>query len=107
MVEFKMKTLLHVIVIIWLLINSVYSNEHLEFGIPGTNGILLYKQNFVLLHDYNKKIPLYASYHLVSSNITTYKKNGLSFKPDEELPVEQRAELSHYRGSAYGLLPVL
>ena len=76
-------------------------NDHLKYGIPSTNGRLLYREAYVLLHDNSKKIPLWVSYHLTEKHLQGIQKRVDRFKPDPDLLEGERAELSDYKGSGY------
>ena len=80
-------------------------NENLLLGqpallssLPSTS--LLTKKGFVLLHDNERKVPIWVAFRLKAEYVSTNKRAG-SFKPDPELPVGQRAELVDYKGFGF------
>lgn len=86
-------------------LSKMESNENLALGYPGCptevhKSHLLYRQGFVLLHDNERKVPLWVAFRLKSDYISTNKREG-DFEPDPDLQEGQRAELSDYRGSGY------
>lgn len=74
-------------------------NVHLKFGNPGGKGTLLLKEYFVISHHNDWKIPVWVAYHLSRQNLRGNARRTNDFRPDPELPVGQRAELSDYRHS--------
>lgn len=76
-------------------------NEHLIWGEPGTNGQLIIREGYALLHDGNKKVSLWISYHLTKQDLMGTVERTDDFRPDTEIPAGQRAELEDYSGSGY------
>jgi len=76
-------------------------NEHVKWGLPGTNGKLLYRLAYVELYDKEKREPLWVSYHLTKDRLFGTQKRSDKFEPDPDLSYGERAELSDYYHSAY------
>jgi len=78
------------------------TSEHLKYGIPSSNGKMIVRTGFALLHDKEKKEPLWVSYHLTADNLNAPQlKRKNVFTPDPEIALGDRAELSDYRGSGF------
>lgn len=81
---------------------SDFQNKHLTYGIPSTNGKILYRTGYVLLHDNKKKEPIWVSYHLTADELNLPQlKRSNKFAPDPDLLAGERAELSDYKNSGY------
>ena len=80
---------------------SAGGNIHLRFGDPGGTGTVLSKSHFVISHRNDWKIPQWVAYHLSRENLQGTAQRTDDFRPDPELPVGQRAELSDYRNSGF------
>ncbi len=80
---------------------TMISNEHIIYGYPGTNGVLLYRKAYSVLYNTNTKVADWVSYHLTADylNGTNSRKNN--FKPDPELSRTQRALPNDYSSSGY------
>ena len=81
--------------------SSLQNTEHILFGYPSTDGILLYRQGYALCHDNEKKVADWVSYHLVDDYLVKNAGRTDDFRPDPELPEGERSELKDYRGSGY------
>jgi endonuclease G len=81
--------------------SSTRTNEHLQYGLPSLDGQLIIREGYTLLHDGNKKVPLWVSYHLTKEDLQGTAGRTDDFRPDPEIPVGHRAELSDYKGSGY------
>lgn len=93
--------------IIFLLTVSASSKnqvDHLKYGTPSTNGTILYREGYVLLHDNSKKVPLWVSYHLTKEHLQGTQERVDKFQADPDLQIGKRAELSDYKGSAYDMV---
>lgn len=93
-----------IIVIIFLLFSTTLFAKfegHVPYGFPGTDGQLVYREGYTLLHDNYKKVSLWVSYHLTSKDLQGTQKRTDDFKPDPNLPKGKKAELSDYKGSGY------
>jgi endonuclease G len=75
--------------------------EHIIYGYPSTSGTVLYRKGYVLDHDSNKKVAVWASYHLTDKYLIQKVKRTDDFRPDPDLPKGQRSELVDYTGSGY------
>lgn len=77
-------------------------NENVQFGFPGGEGTVLDKRYFVILYDGKLKIPRWVGYHLTRQYL---EENNAprreKFKPDPDLPSDERAELYDYKGSGF------
>jgi len=80
---------------------STQTNEHLQYGLPSIDGQLIIREGYALLHDGNKKVPLWVSYHLTKEDLQGTAGRTDDFRPDPDIPVGKRAELSDYKGSGY------
>jgi endonuclease G len=75
--------------------------EHLKFGAPSLDPVLLCRLGYALSHDAYHKVPDWVAYHLTRDKIMgTYPRSN-NFRPDPDLPQGERAELKDYRGSGY------
>ncbi len=81
--------------------SSTQTNEHLYWGFPPIDGQLIIREGYALLHDGNKKVPLWVSYHLTKEDLEGTTGRTDNFRPDPKLPEGKRAELSDYKGSGY------
>lgn len=78
-------------------------NENIRLGMPSIEKpgyTYLVRKGYVLMHDNTKKGPLWAAFYLNKNLLSTKPRKG-SFKPDPDLPVGSRAELSDYKGSGF------
>jgi len=80
---------------------STQTNEHLYWGLPSLDGQVIIREGYALLHDGNKKVPLWVSYHLTKQDLEGTTGRTDNFRPDPEIPKGKRAELSDYKGSGY------
>ncbi len=79
-------------------------NEHLTYGSPEINTPgrqLIIREGYALLHDEDKKDPLWVSYHLTSAYTVKTAKRKDHFRPDPELKPGLRAELDDYKASSW------
>lgn len=76
-------------------------SEHILYGYPGTDGTLLYRKGYMLDHDNNKKVASWVSYHLADVYLVKNVPRSDDFRPDPDLPKDQRSELSDYKNSGY------
>jgi len=81
--------------------SSTQTNEHLYWGLPSIDGQVIIREGYALLHDGNKKVPLWVSYHLTKEDLQGTTGRTDNFRPDPELPEGKRAELSDYKYSGY------
>jgi endonuclease G len=75
--------------------------EYTQYGIPGTDGTLLCRKGYLVAHDPYCLAPNWVAEHLTKekANGSLTRKN--SFKPDPDLSIGERAELSDYKRSGY------
>jgi len=76
-------------------------NEHLTWGLPSIDGQVIIREGYALLHDGNKKVSLWVSYHLTKQDLTGTTGRTDDFRPDPEISPGKRAELSDYYKSGY------
>jgi len=81
--------------------SSTQTNEHLYWGLPSLDGQLINREAYTLLHDGNKKVSLWVSYHLTKEDLQGTTGRTDNFRPDPEISPGRRAELSDYKGSGY------
>jgi endonuclease G len=77
--------------------------EHLKLGKPERKEQLLSRKGFVVLHDNQRKIPLWAAYHLTPDYLKNPRPRlpASAFAADRDLLEGGRAELSDYRKSGF------
>jgi len=80
---------------------STQTNEHLYWGLPSIDGQVIIREGYALLHDGNKKIPLWVSYHLTKQDLTGTTGRTDNFRPDPQIPSNNQAKLSDYYKSGY------
>jgi len=80
---------------------STQTNEHLYWGLPSIDGQLINREAYALLHDENKKVALWVSYHLTKEDLQGTTGRTDNFRPDPEVSPGRRAELSDYYKSGY------
>ncbi|MFA5892583.1 MAG: DNA/RNA non-specific endonuclease [Candidatus Margulisiibacteriota bacterium] len=78
-------------------------SEHILYGLPGTNGTILYRKGYALAHNNGKKVASWVSYHLTDAYLVHNVPRSNDFRPDPDLPKGQRSELKDYRKSGYDL----
>lgn len=76
-------------------------SSHLYFGIAGPTGTILDKEYFVINHNDDYKIAYWVAYYLSEQNLQGTQGRTDNFRPDPELPIGQRSELTDYRNSGY------
>jgi len=77
------------------------ARENVRLGIPGTNGQIIYRDGYALLHDGEKKVSLWVSYFLTEEEARGTIKRIDRFKADPKIRADERATLSDYKGSGY------
>jgi endonuclease G len=76
-------------------------NEHILFGYPGQEKIVLYRKGYVLGYNPDKKIADWVSYHFTDAYCVKNVGRTEDFRADPDLLPGQRAELEDYKGSGY------
>lgn len=78
-------------------------SEHLKLGTPERREQVLDRKGFVLLHDNQRKIPLWAAYHLTPADLKRSRPRLPSgaFAADDELPDWAQAHPSDYRRAGW------
>src|SRR5438034_1091564 len=82
----------------------VQVSEHLTYGQPGIDSVgrkLIVREGYALLHDEDKKDPLWVSYRLTKAYTNKAVQRKDQFAPDPLLEEGRRAELSDYKGSSW------
>ena len=77
------------------------NNEHILFGYPGHEKIILYRKGYVLGYNPDKKVADWVSYHFTDAYYVKNTGRTQDFRPDPDLPPGQRAELVDYKNSGY------
>ncbi|MFA5143291.1 MAG: DNA/RNA non-specific endonuclease [Candidatus Omnitrophota bacterium] len=77
------------------------NNEHILFGYPGHEKIILYRKGYVLGYNPDKKNADWVSYHFTEAYCVKNAGRTGDFRPDPDLPPGQRAELVDYKNSGY------
>ncbi|MFC1639799.1 DNA/RNA non-specific endonuclease, partial [Gemmatimonadota bacterium] len=80
---------------------DLVGNEHLRWGYPGGECVVLINDYFITCHDNAYRVPQWVSYHLTAENVTGAVERTDDFRPDPRLPEGRRAELKDYEGSGY------
>jgi DNA/RNA endonuclease G (NUC1) len=99
--ETRLDSLLAVIRALELPVSITRDSSHLYFGIAGPTGTILDKEYFVINHNDDYKIAHWVAYYLSEDNLQGNQARTDDFRPDLELPIGQRSELTDYRYSGY------
>jgi endonuclease G len=75
--------------------------EYTKYGIPGTDGDLLCRRGYLVAHDPYCLTPFWTAEHLTKERASGTLKRSGKFKPDPDLEIGKRAELSDYKKSGY------
>ena len=65
------------------------------------NVTFLCRSQYAVLHDDDRKVPLYVAEHLVGADLALDVSRTNDFRPDPDIPAGERAELNDYRGSGF------
>lgn len=76
-------------------------SEHILFGYPGQEKIILKRKGYVLGYNPDKKVADWVSYHFTDAYCVKNAPRINDFRPDPDLPIGQRAELKDYNRSGY------
>jgi endonuclease G len=76
-------------------------SEYAKYGIPGSNGTLLCRKGYLLAHDPNRKGPIWVAERLTREKVGVSLDRSNDFRPDPDVEVWERAEISDYKGSGY------
>jgi endonuclease G len=71
--------------------------EHAKYGIPDNDPVLLCREAYLLSHNSEYKIPIWAAYHFKSDLLDSKIKRSGQFRADPDLPKGERAELMDYK----------
>jgi endonuclease G len=100
------KAILCIFVSLIFLTSPAYGNglegceEHIKYGAPSLEPVLLCRTGYALSHDADHKVPDWVAYHLTRKKMKgTFPRSN--FRPDPDLEIGQRAELKDYKGSGY------
>jgi endonuclease G len=77
------------------------NNEHILFGYPGHEKIILCRRGYVLGYNPDKKNADWVSYHFTAAYCVKNIGRTENFRPDPDIPPGQRAELIDYSRSGY------
>ena len=82
---------------------SVRTNygENILYGYPSNACAILNRKGYTLCYNSARKVADWTSYHLTDTYLVDNVPRSNDFRPDPDLPEEQRAELSDYKGSGY------
>lgn len=75
--------------------------EHIKYGAPSQEPVLLCRTGYILSHDSKHKVPDWVAYHLTKEKIYGVHGRSNDFRADPDLPIGERSELSDYRRSGY------
>lgn len=76
--------------------------EHTRYGLPSTGPELLCRTGYALAYNPERKVPDWVSYQVTRKKLNSGKvRRSNDFRADIDLPPNQRAELSDYKGSGY------
>jgi endonuclease G len=78
-------------------------NEHILFGYPGDEKIILKREAYVVGYNPEKKVADWVSYHFTDAYLVKKAARSNDFRPDLDLAPDQRAELKDYRRSGYDM----
>ena len=101
------KTILCIFVSLIFLTSPAYGNElegceeHIKYGAPSLEPVLLCRTGYALSHDADHKIPDWVAYHLTDKKMKGTSTRSNDFRPDPDLEIGQRAELKDYKRSNY------
>lgn len=98
-----------VVVAAFLLVSTLASanpleacREHVKYGAPSTQPVLLCRLAYVLSHNSNHKVPDWVAYHLTREHLLAGNvPRSDDFRPDVDLESGERSELKDYRGSGF------
>ena len=101
------KAILYIFVLLIFLAPPVYGNglegceEHVKYGAPSLEPVLLCRTGYALSHDVDHKVPDWVAYHLTRKKMKGTFPRSNDFRPDPDLEPGQRAELKDYKRSGY------
>lgn len=75
--------------------------EHVAYGAPSREAVLLCRAGYALSHDPEHKVPDWVAYHLTREKVQGTEQRSEDFRPDPDLEEGERAELADYAGSGY------
>jgi len=70
--------------------------EHVKYGAPSLEPVLLCRLGYALSHDADHKVPDWVAYHLTRDKVIGIYPRSNNFRPDPDLPRGERAELKDY-----------
>ncbi len=76
-------------------------NGHVKYGIPRPEDQLLCRESYAVGYNYDKKAPIWVSYHLTPDSVNRKFKRSNKFRPDAAIPVRHRSTLSDYKDTGY------
>ena len=102
-----LRAILCIFVLLIFLTSPAYGNglegceEHVKYGAPSLEPVLLCRLGYALSHDSNHKVPDWVAYHLTDKKMKGTFPRSNDFRPDPDLESGQRAKLKDYEGSGY------
>lgn len=75
--------------------------EHIKYGAPSHNPVVLCRLGYILSHNSNNKVPEWVAYHLTKAKMLGNHPRTEDFRPDPDLEEGERAELKDYKKSGY------
>lgn len=75
--------------------------EHVKYGAPSQNPILLCRLGFALSFNTEQKVPDWVAYHLTSEKVHGTHPRVNAFRADDDLPQGKRSELKDYKNSGF------
>lgn len=101
------KTILCIFVSFIFLTLPAYGNglegceEHIKYGAPSLEPVLLCRTGYALSHDADHKVPDWVAYHLLKDRVGGDIPRSNDFRADPDLEPGKRSELIDYKGSGY------
>jgi len=75
--------------------------EHIKYGPPSENPVLLCRTGYILSHNAEHKVADWVAFHLTSERAEGECERSEDFRADKDLPAGQRSELKNYKNSGY------
>jgi endonuclease G len=75
--------------------------EHVKYGVPSNDSVLLCRKAYLVSHSSKYKEPIWVAYHLTREHVKKTVQRSDKFRADPDLPKGEKAELKDYRNSGY------
>ncbi|MBE9569904.1 MAG: DNA/RNA non-specific endonuclease [Proteobacteria bacterium] len=75
--------------------------DHVKYGPPSLQPVLLCRLGYALSHDADRKVPDWVAYHLTKDRVGGDVPRSNDFRADPDLEPFKRSELMDYRGSGF------